>query len=84
MGKRQILISPKDIPANKMFPDKSEDPAPLVGQEVNILMTDMKVWHGYIVAITGSDLTLKDTRMKNHVLKISDIKKLYAEQVADR
>ncbi|MBC8043744.1 MAG: hypothetical protein IAF08_09915 [Rhizobacter sp.] len=84
MGKRQIHILPKDIAANKLFVDKAEDPTPLVGQEVNIHMTNLTVWHGYITGITDAEVLFKDPRLKKHTLKISDIKKLYADVVTDR
>lgn len=71
MGKRQIIIKPQDLKPQH------------VGEEVNIEMSDARVWHGYITAITADEVKLRDTRQKDHSLKRADIKRVFAERVTE-
>jgi hypothetical protein len=73
MGKRQINILPQQIATTPK----------LVGQEVNIFTTDAKVKHGYITSVSSDAVKFKDTRQHEHTVKISDIKQIYADVVAD-
>ncbi|MFN3345134.1 MAG: hypothetical protein ACK4XY_05505 [Chloroherpetonaceae bacterium] len=69
MGKRQIIIKGTDV---KPFH---------IGEEVNIEDKSLKVWHGYITDVSGDTLTFRDTRMKNHTIKLADIKRIFMERV---
>ncbi|NTW48850.1 MAG: hypothetical protein HGB19_03795 [Chlorobiales bacterium] len=73
MGKRQIILKADKIAGNTS----------LVGEEVNVVMADAHVWHGYINEVTGSELKLRDARFKVHTLKIPDIDKLFLDRVTD-
>jgi ribosome maturation factor RimP len=69
MGKRQIIIKGAEVKPNH------------VGEEVNIEDKGLKIWHGYITAVSGDSLTLKDTRQKNHTMKLDDIKRVFIDRV---
>lgn len=73
MGKRQIILKADKISGNTS----------LVGEEVNVVMNDAHVWHGYINEVTGSELKLRDARFKVHTLRIPDIDKLFLDRVTD-
>lgn len=69
MGKRQIIIKGTDVKPSH------------VGEEVNIEDKHLKVWHGYITQVTSDSLTLRDTRQRDHVIKLADIKRVFMERV---
>jgi ribosome maturation factor RimP len=71
MGKRQIILTQDKITAK------------LVGEEANIEVGSSKIWHGYITSVTGDALTFKDTRQKEHTVKLSDVKRLFLERVTE-
>lgn len=69
MGKRQIIIKGTDVKPSH------------IGEEVNIEDKALKIWHGYITAVSNDSLTLRDTRLKNHVIKLADIKRVFIDRV---
>ncbi|ACF13009.1 conserved hypothetical protein [Chloroherpeton thalassium ATCC 35110] len=72
MGKRQIILNAEKIPGYSFS-----------GDEVNVLMKNGVVWHGYVQEVTGSDVKLRDTRFKVHTLSLSEVEKLYLDRVTD-
>ncbi|NTV47821.1 MAG: hypothetical protein HGB11_15180 [Chlorobiales bacterium] len=73
MGKRQIILKSDKIAGNTS----------LVGEEVNVVMTNAHVWHGYVNEVSGSEVKLRDARFKVHSLQISEIDKLFLDRVTD-
>ncbi|MDX2127678.1 MAG: hypothetical protein SFU91_01435 [Chloroherpetonaceae bacterium] len=71
MGKRQIIIKPQEATTK------------LVGEEVNIETTELRVWHGYVTSINQNELKFRDTRQKIHTLKMSDVRRIFAERVTE-
>ncbi len=69
MGKRQIIIKGTDVKPSH------------IGEEVNIEDKSLKIWHGYITAVSDDSLTLRDTRQKDHAFKLADIKRVFIDRV---
>ncbi len=69
MGKRQIIIKGTDVKPSH------------IGEEVNIEDKNLKIWHGYITDVSGDSLTFRDARMKNHTIKLADIKRVFIDRV---
>lgn len=69
MGKRQIILKGTDVKPSH------------IGEEVNIEDKSLRVWHGYITAVTDDSLTFRDLRMKNHTMKLADIKRVFIDRV---
>jgi ribosome maturation factor RimP len=69
MGKRQIIIKGTEVKPSH------------IGEEVNIEDKALKIWHGYITAVSGDTLTLRDMRQKEHTFKLTDIKRVFMERV---
>jgi hypothetical protein len=64
MGKRQIRISGKNIPANT---------AVLTGKEVNLLLRNNTVFHGVITGWDEQSIFVNDMRLNKHTFLLSYI-----------
>ncbi len=73
MGKRLTRIFGKDIPA------KAKE---LISIELNIVLKNKSTLHGTLISAEGSQLILKDMRLKNHTLAIADIEELIFDREA--
>jgi hypothetical protein len=67
MGKRQIRIPGKNIPANT---------AVLSGKEVNLLLKDKTVFHGVVTGWNTQALLLKDMRLHTHTFPFNHIEEV--------
>jgi ribosome maturation factor RimP len=72
MGKRQTRIFTKEL---KEFPS-------IVGLEVNVLLRNNTVFHGKLLQIDQQTLTLKDLRLKKHVLLLIEVEEIMIDKEA--
>ena len=72
MGKRQTRIFTKEL---KKFPS-------IVGLEVNVLLRNNTVFHGKLLQIDQQTLTLKDLRLKKHVLLLIEVEEIMIDKEA--
>lgn len=73
MGKRQIIYTTSQIGGCRE----------LLDQEINLVTTQQRVWHGRITAIDQNSVELRDARSGKHKFQVSDIEKIYREVVTD-
>jgi len=73
MGKRQIIYRQERIGGNQE----------LLNREVNLVTNELRVWHGIITAVNGSELKLKDARSGKHSFAIKGIDRIYCEIKTD-
>ena len=73
MGKRQVIYTAGQIGGNN----------DLVGQEVDLVTIEDRVWHGRIVSVNQSEVVLKDARSGKHKFIIEQIGKIYRDIVTD-
>jgi hypothetical protein len=74
MGRRQQRIFQRDI---------LQQASALVGLEANILLASQVTLHGVILEISGNSLTVKDMRLKKHVIPLSDIHEIMLDKAAE-
>jgi ribosome maturation factor RimP len=72
MGKRQTRIFTKEL---KEF-------SSIVGLEVNVLLRNNTVFHGKLLQIDQQTLTLKDLRLKKHVLLLIEVEEIMIDKEA--
>lgn len=73
MGKRQIVYKAEEIGGNN----------DLLDQEVDLITIEDRVWHGRIVSVNQSEVTLRDARSGKHKFIIEQIDKIYRDIVTD-
>ena len=73
MGKRQVVYNAGQI----------RDTSDLVDQEVNLITTEDRVWHGRIKSVDQSGVVLRDARKGKHRFPLEQIERIYRDIVTD-
>ena len=71
MGKRQTRIFSKNL--IKSFPS-------IAGLEANIVLRNKTVFHGKLFQINEQNLFIKDLRLKQHKLLLSEIEEIVVDK----
>lgn len=69
MGKRQIIYRQERIGGNQE----------LLNREVNLVTKEARVWHGNVIAVSSSDVELKDARSGKHRFNVDQIDRIYCD-----
>ncbi len=73
MGKRQVVYNAGQI----------RETNDLVDQEVNLITTEDRVWHGRIESVDQSGVVLRDARKGKHRFPLEQIERIYRDIVTD-
>lgn len=73
MGKRQVVYNAGQI----------RETSDLVDQEVNLITTEDRVWHGRIESVDQSGVVLRDARKGKHRFPLEQIERIYRDIVTD-